>query len=161
MNIIMQHLYYIKRMDIKHLYHLSDNNYDNETFVPRPMPRWRAMEGENWKTKRICVSTSIDGALAALLSSDSQPFGKHLFVHVPENIDELKSKNKIYAPSKKQVPDVEATGELWLKAPAKMKCIGEIEVVDIDASNELSYEDDGQTICLDAFVWKWIWTKDV
>ena len=141
------------------LYHLSEKNLDGETFMPRSMPKWRAMEGENWRIKRICVSNSIDGALTALLSSDSQPFGKHLFVHVPENLDELLAKKKIYKPTKNQVPDVEATHEQWIKAPAKMVCIGEIEVVDINAEIDLSYEDNGQQVPLDAFVWKWIWQR--
>lgn len=143
------------------LYHLSEQNHNNELFVPRPMPKWRAMEGENWRTKRICVSTTIDGALTALLSSDSQPFGKHLFVHIPENLEMLKSKNKIYMPSAKQVPDVDATGECWLKAPAKMICIGELEVLDIDENVELAYNKDALTCMLDRFKWKWIWQKDV
>ena len=143
------------------LYHLSEKNHDNETFTPRPMLKWRAMEGENWRTKRICVSDSIDGALTALLSSDSQPFGKHLFVHVPENIDELISKKKIYKPTKNQVPDVEATHEQWIKTPTKMVCIGEIEVVDINTEINLSYEDNSQQVPLDAFIWKWIWQKNV
>ena len=93
------------------LYHLSDKNHDNETFIPRQLPKWRAMEGENWRAKRICVSTSIDGALTALLSSDSEPFGKHLFVHVPEDTALLESKNKIFTPSRDKLPDVEVTGE--------------------------------------------------
>ena len=142
------------------LFHLSDKNYDNQIFVPRSLPKWRAMEGENWKTKRICVSSSIDGALTALLSSDSQPFGKHLFVHVPENLNELKLKKKVYVPTTKQVPDANATQEIWLKAPAKMACIGELEVMDIDPDVNVSYEDDGEQISLDRFIWKWIWLKN-
>ena len=148
-------------MNDSNLYHLSDKNHDNETFVPRPMPKWRVMEGENWKAKRICVSTSIDGALTALLSSDSQPFGKHLFVHIPENLDVLKSKNKIYVPSTKQVPDAYVTHECWIKAPAKMKCIGELEVMDIDENVDLSYDKYGLVFKLDGFKWKWIWQKNV
>ena len=146
---------------MKTLYHISDKNHDNETFIPRQMPKWRAMEGENWRIKRICVSDSIDGALTALLSSDSQPFGKRLFVHVPENLDAIWNKNKIYVPSKKLIPDAETTHEMWIKCPCKMKCIGEIEIIDIDHNANLTYEDDGQNIPLDSFIWKWIWKKDV
>lgn len=142
------------------LYHLSDKNHDNETFIPRQLPKWRAMEGENWRAKRICVSTSIDGALTALLSSDSEPFGKHLFVHVPEDIALLESKNKIFTPSKDKLPDVEVTGERWLKCPAKMKCIGEIEVLDLDANASLVYEFKGHQMMMDRFIWKWIWKKE-
>lgn len=143
------------------LYHLSEKNHDNETFIPRPLPEWRAMEGENWRIKRICVSTSIDGALTALLSSDSEAFGKHLFVHVPENIERLESKKKnIFTPTTKLIPDVEVTGERWLKCPVKMKCIGEIEVMTVDPDVKLTYDLDGLEFMLDKFIWKWVWKKD-
>lgn len=144
---------------MNNVYHLSEKNHDDELFTPRPMEKWRVMEGENWKTRRICVSTSIDGALAALLSSDSQPFGKHLFVHVPDDVDALLAKNKIFTPSCKQVPDVDATNERWIKCPTTMTCIGEIEVIDIDENVELSYVVDGTKQMLDAFKWKWVWVK--
>ena len=141
------------------LYHLSDINHDNETFVPRPVPKWRAMEGENWRRKRICMSTSIDGALTSLLSSDSEPFGKRLFVHVPEDIDILVSNNKIFTPPVSMLPDVEATDERWIRCPVKMKCIGEIEVMSIDRNSDVSYTYKGLELKLDKFIWKWIWKE--
>lgn len=154
--------------DVNVLYHLSDGSHDGETFVPRQIPKWRIMEGEDWRTKRICVSTTIDDALVALLSYDSQPFGKHLFVHVVDNIDVLKSKNKIYVPTSKQVPDVEATHEIWVKAPATLKLVGKIEVVDIDANNDVFYLDpktkndaNPLKIHLDRFIWKWVFRKEM
>ena len=102
------------------------------------------MEGEDWRRKRICVSTSIDGALTALLSSDSEAFGKRMFVHVPENIAVLESKkNKIFTPTTKLLPDVDVTGEKWIKCPVKMKCIGEIEVMTVDPDVKLLYEMNG------------------
>lgn len=116
------------------------------------------MEGEDWRTKRVCVSTSVDGALTALLSYDSEPFGKHMFVHMPEGIDLLESKHKICTPSKDKLPDVEVTGERWLKCPVKMRCIGEIEVIDL-APEQVSYDFRGQKMIVDRFVWKWVWMK--
>lgn len=139
------------------LYHLSETNHDNETFAPRSLPKWRAMEGENWRAKRICMSTSIDGALTALLSSDSEAFGKHLFVHVPDDMHMLESKKKIFTPTAKMLPDVDATGERWIKCPVKMRCIGEIEVITVDADADVSYEMNGYKFPLDKFIWKWIW----
>ena len=119
------------------------------------------MEGENWRAKRVCVSTSIDGALTALLSSDSEAFGKHLFVHVPDDMCALESKKKkIFIPTSKMLPDVDATGERWIKCPVKMRCIGEIEVITVDADADVSYEMDGYKFPLDKFIWKWIWRKD-
>lgn len=137
------------------LYHLSEQNYDGKVFEPRPMEKFRVMEGEDWKVPRICVSDSIDGAVSALLDSVTMPYGKRLWVHVPENLIDLFKQNKVYKPSLKQVPDATATGEHWLKAPAKMKTIGQIEVTDIDETADVTYLWYGKKTQLDRFVWHW------
>ena len=143
-------------MNHKMFYHLSEECHDMETFVPKKMDRNRVMEHENWWTKRICVSDSIDGAISALMTYDTTPFGKHLFVHVPENIDDLMSRNKIVKPTLKQVPDADATGEHWLKAPTKMKCIGELEILNM-ADEQIEFDHHGSKSFVDKFVWKWVW----
>lgn len=141
------------------LYHLSYENLGGKTLKPRPLEKWRAMEGENWRSSRICVSTSIDGALSSLLDSDLNPFGKEFWVHVPVSLEELFLKGNVYKPSLKQVPDSEATGEHWLKAATTFKCIGKIEVLDIDEEKDLYYAWDGENICINSFKWKWIIMK--
>lgn len=84
-----------------------------------------------------------------------------MFVHVPENIESLESKkNKIFTPTTKLLPDVDVTGEKWIKCPVKMKCIGEIEVMTVDADVKLLYEMNGLEFQLDKFIWKWVWKKD-
>lgn len=138
------------------LYHLSEENLDGKTFEPRPMSKNRVMEGENWKTPRICVSDSIDGAVSALVDSMSNFTGLKLYVHVPTNLEELFKKNKVYKPSLKQVPDSETTGEHWLKASATFKLLGQIEIIDIDYSSKLTYLWDGEETDMDRFKWKWI-----
>lgn len=137
-------------------YHLSESSHDGEVFAPRPMEKWRVMEHENWWTKRICVSDSIDGAVSAIMTDDPTPFGKHLFVHVPENLDELIVKKKIKKPTLAQVPDAEATGEFWLKAPAKMKCVGEIEILNI-TDESIEFDHHGSSGFVDRFIWRWLW----
>lgn len=130
------------------LYHLSSTSLDGKLLSPRSMEKWRVMEGEDWRSKRVCLSDSIDGSLAALCTSMSAPFGEKFYVHVPENIDELFSRDNIYKPSTKQVPDAEETKEFWAKAPCKMKCIGRVEVISLDFSKKSSN--------VDFFTWKWI-----
>ena len=83
-----------------------------------------------------------------------------MFVHVPEDLEMLESKHKVYVPSTKQVPDAEVTGERWVKCSVKMDCIGEIEVMSIDPDVQLVYEMKGHQFLLDKFVWKWVWRKD-
>lgn len=137
------------------LYHLSEENHDGQLFEPRPMDKMRVMEGENWKTPRICVSNSIDGAVSALVDSMSYSTGLKLWVHVPQNLLELFASNKVYKPSLRQVPDSETTGEHWLKAPALMKAIGQIEVIGVDCSANLYYMWKGDKTRMDRFNWKW------
>lgn len=137
------------------LYHLSEDNHNGKVFYPRPMDKDRVMECENWRVPRICVANSIDGAVSALVDSMSCWYGIRLYVHVPDNLLDLFKMNKVHRPSTNQVPDAEVTGEHWLKAPAKMKMIGQIEVLDIDDSQNLTYLLDGEKIHLDRFRWKW------
>ena len=138
------------------LYHLSEKNYDGQTFSPRSMDKDRVMEGENWKTKRICVSKSIDGAISALCDSMSMPYGLQLYVHIPINLDDLFLRNKVYQPSTKQVPDAVVTDEFWLKDDTIWKCIGKIEVGHVRDDIDLTYELDGDILSMDRFEWKWI-----
>lgn len=138
------------------LYHLSEQNYDSQTFSPRSMDRDRVMEGENWKAKRICVSKSIDGAVSALCDSMSLPCGIYLYVHIPVNLDDLFKRDKIYKPSIKQVPDAETTDEFWLKDNAIWKCIGKIEVGNVRDDVDLTYNWYGEKVKMDRFEWRWI-----
>ena len=78
------------------LYHLSERCLDGETFSPRPLDKDRAMEGENWRTKRICVSTSIDGALSSLVDCMCEWHGIEFYVHVPSNLDKLFKNGNVY-----------------------------------------------------------------
>ena len=130
------------------LYHLSSTNLDGKLLSPRSMEKWRVMEGEDWRSKRVCFSSSIDGSLAALCTSMSCPFGETFYVHVPENLEDLFSKDNVYKPSTKKVPDADETGEFWAKAPCKMKCIGRVEVMSVD------WQHKGRNV--DFFSWKWI-----
>ena len=62
---------------------------------------------------------------------------------------------QIYKPSIKQVPDAEVTGEHWLTGSARFKCLGQIELIDFDDENELTYIWNNEKMHLDRFVWKW------
>ena len=49
------------------LYHLSEENHDGQFFESRSMDKMRVMEGENWKTPRICVFNFIYFAVSVLV----------------------------------------------------------------------------------------------
>ena len=113
------------------LYHLSFECHDGEVFSPRQMDKDTVMEGEDWKTPRICVSDSVDGALSAILDSSNDPIGKKLWVHEIANLQELFKRGQDYKPRTDEVPDASVTGEHWLTALAKLRTVGQIEVIDI------------------------------
>ena len=99
------------------------------------------------------MARSIDGALAAIESCNSMPFGDRLFVHVPYSLKELAG--HVVVPTLKQVPDAEATDEVWVKAPVRLSCIGEIEVMSLRPESK-TFMHGGQKMEVDLFAWKWI-----
>ncbi len=137
------------------LFHLSEENIDGKTLEPRQMDKMRVMEGEDWKVPRICVSTSIDGAVSSLADSISCPRGLKFWVHVPLDLNSLFKANKVHRPSSRQVPDAEVTGEHWIKAPTTFKAIGQIEIDGIDDTVSLKYNWRGCEEKMARFKWHW------
>lgn len=111
----------------KRLIHLSEENHDGEWFKPR-VPDSCVEFGPNREdntVKRICFSGSITGAFYAInFNGDRQK----LYVHVPENIDDIVKRRKLCKPSEEQVFDVNYCDEYWIKCKVKMKCIGYISI---------------------------------
>ena len=111
----------------KKLFHLSPNNHDGEWFKPR-IPYSIITDGENKednKVKRVCFSGSISGAFFGI-SFDGYP--QRLYVHIPENIEDIVKRKKLCKPTEEQVFDVHYTNEYWVKCKVKMKCIGYIYI---------------------------------
>lgn len=101
-------------------FHLSESNYNNKVFYPR-VPN-SIMDGEDEKTKRICVSTCIPGCIRAIACG--YMFSEcYLYVHVPLNYT-----GRVHKPKVSEVPDVISTKEKWLLDKTRMKCIGRIKV---------------------------------
>lgn len=114
----------------KKLIHLSEENHDGEWFKPR-VPQSLVInalnpeDNEDENTRRVCFSGSITGAFYAI-SFDGK--WQKLYVHVPENIEDIVRRGKLYKPSEEQVFDVNYTDEYWIKCKVKMKCIGYISI---------------------------------
>lgn len=104
------------------LYHLSPVNHDGELFYPR-VPESR-MISEDAVTPRVCFGPSLLEAYYAVETLRRHNQMDLMFVHVPDNIDELKAFNAIVSPDDDDVPDASKTGELWSLDPVKMKCMG-------------------------------------
>lgn len=101
------------------LYHLSEENHNGEIFKPR-VPYSIAFDDEDRTHFRICFSPTIAGAFRAI--EDRPNNYLELYVHVPWKNGTV----KYYKPTKKEVYDVDATHEVWVKHQVKMRCIGKI-----------------------------------
>ena len=110
------------------LYHISDENHNNETFCPRIPQDAFNFEEEDMKTPRVCVSTSIMGCTRAIDPGEWIWENIDYYVHVPINLDELYDSNAVFEPNEKEVPDVKSTREKWILRPTKFHCIGVIHV---------------------------------
>lgn len=90
------------------VYHVSNLKQSTIKLSPRIPDNFMTRNGyEDAKTKRVCVSISVDGALKAMSMNLK---GKELHVysaHVPEA--------EMYKPTTQEVPDVNITGERWIK----------------------------------------------
>lgn len=130
------------------LYHLSKSNLDNKTLIPRIPSNFLVNNGyEDDKTKRVCFSSSIDKALRAMSQNLK---GMKLYVHVPDKYYDT------YTPTLKEVPDSKITGEIWIKQPVKLKCIGQIEVIKDKGEEGIKYKYGNNTAELYDWDWRWI-----
>lgn len=82
----------------KRLFHLSEENHDGD------------------KVRRAYFAINFRGGY------------KKLYVHIPENIEDIVRRRKLCKPSKEQVYDVDYCGEYWVKCKVKLKCIGYIKI---------------------------------
>ena len=109
--------------DTVNLYHVSYYPHDGEVFKPR-VPQNIAGEEDN-KVKRVCVSTSVVGALRAICCEDVTGF---YYLHKPVSVGKKKIEDHIYKPTVDDVPDVIETREKWILCPVKMVDIGYVVV---------------------------------
>lgn len=113
------------------LYHLSQENHDGETFIPRiptyDDPEWNS-KGEDSKTPRISFSKSIKGALKGV---PMRHIRRVWDVHVPVNIDP----NAIHEPTENEVYDVGRSQEVWYTKPVKLKFKERIFVKNINTGD--------------------------
>lgn len=132
----------------KGLYHLSKTNLDGKTLYPRIPSNFLVKNGyENGKTERVCFAKSIDGSLRGMSQNLK---GVELYVHVPDG------QYNIYTPNIKEVPDSKITGEVWIKEPVKLRCIGKIKVIKDKGEDGIPYKYGNNTAELYDWEWRWI-----
>lgn len=132
--------------DIKHgvnpkskklFFHISmDTKMNGKTLKPR-IPTYLTKKDnvttykEDATIPRVCFSPSIEGCLNAIISAQKNldVVGKNIFVYIPEKpISEYKIKTNKEIIKEKLVFDANATGEMWILEPVKLKLYGVIMV---------------------------------
>lgn len=106
----------MEKVTVDQLYHLSRENHDGDIFIPR-IPADKDVY-EDSETRRICFSTTLEGAFKAICEF----YYEHkypLYVHVPERMPA-----NVWQPNEHEVYDVNKTQEKWVRQNVKMKCIG-------------------------------------
>ena len=131
-----------------HLYHIS-NRQNIKTINPSIPNNFMTKNNyEENKTKRVCFAPSIEQCLMGLSRNCE---GEEFYVYTP--IKDYKT----YSPNIKDVPDSGITGEIWIKEPVDVICLGKIKVLDTNKSpGKLYTYGNGKTAELYAFDYKWI-----
>lgn len=132
--------------DKNKLFHISENS-DIKMLNPRIPTNFLIDKGyEDGKTSRICFATSIDGCLRAMSANLK---GKTFYIYNPDQ------DQTIYIPTKDEVPDCKITGEVWVKNPVNLVCIGSIKVEEAKEKG-LPYKYGKNTAELYDWNWHWI-----
>lgn len=104
----------------KKLYHISKSNKIKSMSPSIPNNFFTKNGYEENKTKRISFSPSIDGCILGVNVKE----GDEYFVYELLDIN-----NKfLKQPSKKEVPDVKLTKEIWYLSNCKVRLVGKIKI---------------------------------
>lgn len=112
------------------LYHVSDKEHPKLSLTPRvPNNYFTRMGAEDDTTSRVCVSSSVEGALIALGKNIQ---GKLMHVYkLNEYKGEIVSNSEIR--KNKLVPDAKVTNEYWLLGPAQVEYLFTIKIYEANS----------------------------
>ena len=167
----------------KTFYHISfDDSLDGKVLKPR-IPTWitnkikkdkdftkkldelknsNSDDGygfEEYKTPRVCLSNSIEGCLNAIINEKGKLtlHNKTLYVYTPEKpISEYKHKTNKQILKDGDIFDANATNEMWILEPVKMKYVGSI-VVDKITNEQVKKFANNKNKTNIQYKYKWHW----
>ena len=128
----------------KEVFFISTEDLDGQTLIPRVPKNLLTERGyEDNVTKRVYLSTSIMGCLAAM---SANILGRVYNVY--------KVTASVYKPTTEEVPDCEITDEVWSLEPVKLNYVYSIKVV---GSQDKEYK--YRTKDFEATMYKWDYKK--
>ena len=107
---------------------------------------------KNKEVPRVPFYPSIKQALIA--GGDNINEKREMFVHVPVEGQKVKAQK----PTSNDVPDVGNTGEIWVKEPIKVKCIGKIRIG--KEGKPVEFEADGKKFTHHTWNYSWLTKQD-
>ena len=117
------------------MYFISDSYMGDKTINPSiPKDSYTKKGIRNNEVERVVFYPSINNAIIA---SDNINSNREMFVHVPVEGQTVKA----IKPSDKQAADKSNTGEIWVKEPIKVKCIGKIRIGKSLKDYKFTFED--------------------
>lgn len=133
----------------KRYYHLSFEELENIKLIPRVPDNFLTRNGyEDNTTKRVCLSTSIEGCLKAMSQNLK---GKRLYVYSAEL-----SVNDVIVPTIEQVPDCKITGEVWVTKEITLPKYGIVDVHIAGRAHKYQY---GNGNVAELYSWNYKFTK--
>ena len=129
------------------MFHLS-NDPNLTVLIPR-IPETAVEMYENKTIPRVCLATTIDGALSAL-----QTLSGNFYVY---KVEIERGKHKLYAPSTEQVIDASVNGELWCLDPVQVTLIGQIHAEDLHKGIPVYVDIHGEKCLCHFHLYDWWW----
>lgn len=151
-----------KKVHPRDLYFVSPlDNLDGETIYPKiPNTILTRNKWEDWKTRRISLFPTIQGALMNLSSSGTSLKGKILTVYYPSGGSLI----SLMKPGIQDSPTSEGTGEYWYLDGIRLKEITKIEVLEKNGEKKIFHYGPRSTVgYLEGWRWKEIlkpWEKE-
>lgn len=120
------------RTSTKRYYHVSFEKSENIKLIPRVPDNFLTRNGyEDNTTKRVCLSTSIEGCLKAMSQNLK---GKRLYVYSVELYE-----NDVIVPTIDRVPDAKITGEVWVTKGIMLPIYGVLDVYKAGRAHKYQY----------------------
>lgn len=129
------------KMDV---YFISNQYLDDKTLKPRVPTNYLTENGyEDNTTKRVCLSTSVDGCLAAMSRNIKGEIFHVYFISTD-----------VYKPTTAEVPDRDITDEVWSLKPVTLRYVYTVKVIEA-YDTEYKYK----TKDFEATMYKWKYKK--
>ena len=114
-----------------YLYFVTQKDFNNDFIILNPRIPKTIGDDEEAITPRICMSTSILGAMSSICKNLN--YGCKTFIYKLEiSNDEMNDDTYIHYPTENEVPDAFYTGEVWVLKSVQLKLFKTLKITNIN-----------------------------